>query len=193
MRVRDSLVLFLALGAAAECGEGRRESEHSGAKGAEQQHPTDSGTAVTRLSAPMRNAEGKDLGILTLTQSGQGIRVTGRLTGLPPGEHAIHLHTTGRCEAPEFESAGGHWNPTKTPHGTQSPGGPHLGDLPNISVEMDSSVTVDVTTPGGTFRNQNPLLDADGAAVVIHAKADDYRSQPSGNAGDRIACGPVGA
>jgi superoxide dismutase, Cu-Zn family len=162
-----------------------------GAQGAEQQHPADTGTAATRLSATMRNAQGRDLGILTLTQAGQGMRVSGRLAGLPPGQHAIHLHTTGRCDAPKFESAGGHWNPTNAQHGTRAPGGPHLGDMPNITVGQDSSVAVEVTTPGGTFRNQNALLDTDGAAVVIHAKPDDYRTQPSGDAGDRIACGVV--
>jgi len=172
------------------CG-GRGDNTDSVARGADQQHPADSGTAVTRLSAAMRNAQGQELGVLTLTQTGAGIQVTGRLAGLIPGEHAIHLHTTGSCDAPKFESAGGHWNPTNRQHGTKAPGGPHLGDMPNISVGRDSSVTIDVTTPGGTFRNQNGLLDTDGAAVVIHAKPDDYRSQPSGNAGDRIACGVV--
>lgn len=152
----------------------------------------DSNSATTRLSASMRNAQGAELGILTLTQAGQGIQVSGRLTGLPPGEHAIHLHTVGRCDAPKFESAGGHWNPTNQKHGTATSGGPHLGDLPNISVERDSSVTVEATSPGGTLRNQNALLDTDGAAVVVHAKPDDYKSQPSGDAGDRIACGVVG-
>ncbi len=175
------------------CDVGSRRDAVRGDKGAGQQHPADSGTAATRLSATIRNGQGRALGILTLTQAGEGIRVSGRLTGLTPGEHAIHLHTFGRCDAPKFESAGGHWNPTNQKHGTKTPGGPHLGDLPNISVGRDSSVAVDVTTPGGTFRNQNPLMDIDGAAVIVHASPDDYRSQPSGRAGDRIACGVVGA
>ena len=172
------------------CGRDRSESDQ--AQSSEQQHSPDSGTAVTRLPATMRDAQGKDLGRLTLTQAGQGVLVSGRLTGLPPGEHAIHLHTVGRCDAPKFESAGAHWNPTNQKHGAETSGGPHLGDLPNISVGRDSSVTVEATTPGGTFRDQNALLDTDGAAVVVHAKPDDYKSQPSGNAGDRIACGVVG-
>jgi Cu-Zn family superoxide dismutase len=170
-------------------GGGDRSREDAPVK---QRQPADTDGAAARLSAPMLNARGKQLGVVTLTQAGQGIQVSGRLIGLPPGEHAIHLHTSGRCETPTFESAGGHWNPTNSSHGKNTPQGPHLGDLPNITVGRDSSVTVEATTVGGTLRNQNPLLDADGAAVVVHAKPDDYRSQPSGDAGDRIACGVVG-
>ena len=147
--------------------------------------------AGSNVTAAMRNAQGKDLGALTLTESSGGITVAGRLTGLPPGEHAIHLHTTGRCDAPTFESAGDHWNPTRSGHGTRSGKGPHLGDMPNITVARDSSVSVNATTAGGTIRGENAVLDTDGAAVVVHAKGDDYKSQPSGNSGDRIACGVV--
>lgn len=149
------------------------------------------GAGAAEASAPMRDPSGRDLGTLTLADGAQGITVRGSLTGLPPGEHGFHLHATGRCDAPSFESAGGHWNPTDSQHGTQAQGGPHLGDMPNITVGEDSSVTVDATTPGGTLRGENALLDADGAAVMVHAKPDDYRSQPSGDAGDRIACGIV--
>jgi Cu-Zn family superoxide dismutase len=138
----------------------------------------------------VRNAEGRDLGSLTLRDAAQGITVSGRLTGLPPGAHAIHLHVTGQC-APPFESAGGHWNPTNAQHGTQNAQGPHFGDLPNITVAADSSVTVDATTPGGTLRGTNPLIDVDGAAVVVHTSADDNRTDPAGSSGARIACGVV--
>jgi Cu-Zn family superoxide dismutase len=97
----------------------------------------------------------------------------------------------GQCDAPKFEAAGDHWNPTNAAHGTKNPKGPHLGDLPNLTVGRDSSVTVQATSARGSLRGQNPLLDSDGASVVVHAKADDYRSQPSGNSGDKIACGVV--
>ncbi|MBA3257857.1 MAG: superoxide dismutase family protein, partial [Gemmatimonadales bacterium] len=117
--------------------------------------------------------------------------VSGRLTGLPPGEHAIHLHAVGRCDPPAFESAGDHWNPTNRQHGTASPKGPHLGDLRNVDVARDSSVSVQETAPGGALRGDNALLGGDGAAVVVHASPDDYKSQPSGGSGDRIACGVV--
>lgn len=140
------------------------------------------------VTVAMRDAQGLDLGTVTLTESGQGIAVSGTLRGLPPGEHGIHIHTTGRCEPP-FESAGGHWNPTNMQHGSQNPQGPHFGDMPNLTVGPDSTATVQATTAGGTLRGQNALLDADGAAVLVHATADDYRTDPSGNSGARIACG----
>jgi superoxide dismutase, Cu-Zn family len=143
------------------------------------------------VTVTMHDAAGKDLGTLTLTGDST-ITAAGRLSGLPPGEHAIHLHTTGRCDPPSFESAGDHWNPTNRQHGTQNPEGPHLGDLPNFTVSQDGSATIQATTPGGTLRGTNALLDSDGAAVVVHAKRDDYKTQPSGDSGDRIACGVVG-
>lgn len=146
------------------------------------------GAAVT---ATMQDSAGHDLGQLTLTDATTGIAIAGTLRGLPPGTHAIHLHTTGQCEAPAFQSAGGHWNPTNAQHGTENPQGPHYGDAPNITVGEDSTVTVQVTTPGGMLRGANGLLDADGAAVMIHAGEDDYRTDPAGDAGARIACGVV--
>lgn len=156
------------------------------------QMSADTGTGGMAGGAPvtvaMRDAQGRELGSVTLAESAQGITLTGSLRGLPPGEHGIHVHTTGQCEPP-FQSAGPHWNPTNTQHGSQNPQGPHFGDMPNLTVGADSTVSVQATTAGGTLRGQNALLDADGAAVVIHAGADDYRTDPSGDSGDRIACG----
>jgi Cu-Zn family superoxide dismutase len=147
--------------------------------------------AANSASAAMRDAAGRELGTLTLSAGGQGITVAGRLTGLPPGVRAIHLHAVGRCDPPSFESAGEHWNPTNRSHGFEWPQGPHLGDLRNISVATDSSVEVQATTPGGMIKGNQELLDGDGATVVIHTGPDDYETQPSGGSGDRIACGVV--
>jgi Cu-Zn family superoxide dismutase len=157
--------------------------------------PADTSIAIPTFSptatAQMKGAAGRDFGTLTLTETSGGIAISGTLAGLPPGEHGFHVHAVGTCEGPSFETAGAHWNPTNRAHGTNNPAGPHLGDLPNLTVAADSSVTVQATTPGGTLRGENSLLDDNGAALVIHAGADDYKSNPSGNSGNRIACGVV--
>jgi superoxide dismutase, Cu-Zn family len=147
-------------------------------------------TASDQTDVPVRDAAGRELGTLTLASTPGGLLLTGRLTGLPPGAHGIHVHAVGRCEPP-FESAGPHWNPASRQHGTANPNGPHLGDMPNITVAADGSATVRVATPGGTLSGSDAVMDADGSAVVIHAQADDYQTDPSGNSGARIACGVV--
>jgi len=143
--------------------------------------------------ATVRDVAGRELGTLTLTDSSGAIVVAGRLVGLAPGEHGLHIHTTGRCDPPTFASAGSHWNPTSRQHGTQNPQGPHLGDLPNVSAGSDSTATVQgaVTTSGSLRSGPNMLLDSDAAAVIIHAGPDDYRTDPSGGSGDPVACGVV--
>lgn len=146
--------------------------------------------APAGITAAMKDSTGKDLGTLTLSDTPEGIMVMGSLTGLPKGDHAIHLHTTGSC-TPNFTAAGGHWNPTNKEHGKDNPKGPHMGDTPNITVGADGSWNSMVTSPGGTLKGENALMDADGATIVIHAKADDYKTQPAGAAGDRIACGVI--
>jgi Cu-Zn family superoxide dismutase len=144
------------------------------------------------VTATMRDASGRDLGTLTLTDAGSGISVSGTLRGLPPGEHGMHIHVAGRCDAPTFESAGEHWNPTTRQHGTENPQGPHFGDLPNVNVGADSTATIQGTTVGGSLRGTtNMLLDADGAAVIIHTSRDDNRTDPSGGSGAPIACAMV--
>src|SRR5215218_7074656 len=115
---------------------------NSGATGA-----TTAGDTTRTMKATVRNALGRELGTLTLADAAQGIRVTGRLAGLPPGEHAIHVHTVGKCDPP-FTSAGAHWNPLNHEHGAENPKGPHLGDMHNFTVAADSSVTIDAMTTG---------------------------------------------
>ncbi|HYW30307.1 MAG TPA: superoxide dismutase family protein [Gemmatimonas sp.] len=141
----------------------------------------------------LRDAGGREFGMLTLAgaTTGTGISLSGTLRGMPPGEHGIHVHTVGRCDAPGFETAGGHWNPTSRKHGTQGENGPHHGDMMNITVGADSTATVQLTTQGGTLSGADALMDADGASVVVHATADDYKTDPSGNSGARVACGVI--
>lgn len=136
--------------------------------------------------APMRTSAGMDAGRATATEVAGGLRFTLDARALPPGTHGAHVHLAGRCDAPTFETAGAHWNPTAMQHGTQNPRGPHSGDLPNLIVGTDGRGTLGVTIPGATMAG---LLDADGASMMVHAAADDLRTDPSGNSGGRIACG----
>ncbi|RZM10705.1 MAG: superoxide dismutase family protein [Sphingomonas sp.] len=144
---------------------------------------TPGGRSVT---ADLRTATGAAAGRATATEVAGGLRFTLDARGLPAGTHGAHIHTVGRCDAPTFETAGPHWNPTTMQHGTQNPAGPHQGDLPNLIVGTDGRGTVAATVPGATMAG---LLDADGGAIVVHAAADDLRTDPSGNSGGRIACG----
>lgn len=144
------------------------------------------------VSATVRDAAGRDLGTLTFSDATGGISVSGTLTGLPPGEHGMHLHMFGRCDAPSFQSAGDHWNPNNRQHGSENAQGPHLGDLPNVTVGTDSTATVQGVTAGGSLRGTTDmLLDSDGAAVIIHSNRDDLSTEPSGNSGGPLACGIV--
>jgi Cu-Zn family superoxide dismutase len=190
MTMRTSLTILAGIIAIQAC-SGAGDSAAGDTTPAESAAARADSAPTPGATAPVRNAAGRELGTLTLADSAQsGIRVTGRLTGLPPGEHGIHIHMVGQCQPP-FESAGAHWNPTSRQHGTQNPQGPHLGDMLNITVGADSSVNVSLTTTGGSLRSANGLMDADGASIVVHTRADDYRTDPSGNSGDRIACGVV--
>ena len=141
--------------------------------------------------AEIRDVQGRALGVMTLTQTPHGVLMSGDLTGLPSGVHAIHVHDTGRCDPP-FTSAGGHFNPTQRTHGFRNAGGYHAGDLPNFTAPATGSVRVDILTDRVTVgTGPTSLLDLDGSSIVVHASQDDYASDPAGNAGDRIACGVV--
>lgn len=139
--------------------------------------------------ALMRTADGADIGRATATEVSGGLRITLDARGLPPGRHGAHIHTVGRCDLPDFASAGGHWNPTAKKHGAMNPAGPHQGDLPNLVVGNDGHGAVGVIVPGGTIAG---LIDADGAAFIVHAGVDDLMTDPSGNSGGRLACGVFG-
>lgn len=137
--------------------------------------------------------KGKDAGSARLTRTPGGVLIELDLSGMPPGEHAFHVHEKGRCDGADgFKSAGDHYAPTRKAHGVKAQGGPHAGDMPNQFVGNDGRLRAHVVNPDVIPGPGNAtLFDADGSALVIHAKPDDYRSQPSGDAGDRIACAVV--
>ena len=131
------------------------------------------------------NASGQAIGSVSPAQTSGGVTLAIAASGLPHGLHGVHVHAAGRCDPPKFESAGAHWNPAARKHGLQSPQGPHAGDLPNISVASSGVARETLVLAGASLA---ALADADGSALVIHAAADDYVTDPSGNSGARIAC-----
>lgn len=145
---------------------------------------------VASLTADVRDAAGASRAIATASQQGDAIRVRVAAVNMSPGAYGAHIHMTGRCDPPGFDSAGGHWNPTRQQHGKENPQGMHKGDLPNLMVGADGRGTMEINIPDASLAGTDyRLADEDGAALVIHASADDYRTDPSGNSGTRIACG----
>ena len=137
---------------------------------------------------PVINAAGQTIGSVRAWQTAGGVSFHISAAGLPHGLHGIHVHSVGRCDPPDFTSAGPHWNPAARKHGLNNPAGPHAGDLPNVEVAANGVLSATVTVPGVTMAS---LLDADGAALVIHAQPDDNVTDPSGNSGARIACAVI--
>ncbi|MBA4751541.1 MAG: superoxide dismutase family protein [Sphingopyxis sp.] len=142
--------------------------------------------AAERAIADLKTANGAAAGKAAAATMRGGVMLTLQVEGLPPGQHGVHVHMTGKCDAPKFESAGGHWNPADTQHGLEAPAGQHAGDMPNLVVEENGRGTLAYELKGATFAG---LMDEDGSAMVVHASADDQKTDPSGNSGDRIACG----
>jgi superoxide dismutase, Cu-Zn family len=145
-----------------------------------------------RASATLKNPTGERVGSVAFAQTPNGVLLTATLTGLPPGEHGFHIHQTGSCD-PDFSAAGGHFTPAGAAHGILSADGAHAGDMPNINVGADGKLKIEVLNTQISLKESGDgyLFDDDGAAMLIHAGADDYSSQPSGDAGDRIACGVI--
>ena len=141
--------------------------------------------------APMTliNASGQAIGTIRAWQTPGGVTFRIDARGLPHGIHGIHVHPIGRCDPPDFATAGTHWNPEGREHGMNNPKGPHAGDMPNVTVAANGVLQETVTLPHATL---GQLLDADGASIMIHANADDYVSQPAGNSGAKIACAVIG-
>lgn len=139
------------------------------------------------------NSKGSKVGMAKLTQTHEGVKFVVEVSGLTPGKHGIHVHETGVCQAPDFKTAGEHFNPTHKKHGFNNPEGPHAGDMPNLEVGSDGKGRMEYVDARVTLEKDkaNSLLKPGGTALVIHEKEDDYKTDPAGNSGNRIACGVI--
>lgn len=142
------------------------------------------------LRADIKNSEGESIGEAIIGNDNGTLLLDMTVSTLTPGSHGFHIHTIGSCEAPDFKSAGGHWNPLNAEHGIENPNGSHAGDLPNLNVDENGNATLVQFSLGDIASGEaGTLIDEDGGAIVIHADADDLSSDPAGNAGARVACG----
>lgn len=190
------------------CGNESAEDPPTESDGATEQEPEDDGEdlpqlgdetdeesseEILMLTVEMIDSDGNAIGTAELSEEDVGVMVALEVEGLEEGMHGIHFHETGMCEGPDFESAGGHFNPTGAMHGMDNPDGPHAGDLPNIEVSSDGTASQEFTAENVTLATgeENSLLKEGGTALVIHAAEDDQTTDPSGDSGDRIACGVV--
>ena len=148
------------------------------------------------LKVKLTTSEGKDAGTATFVQKKKGVEVKLHLKNLPVGDHAVHIHQNAKCDAPDFKTAGGHFNPDGKKHGIKNPEGHHNGDLPkNITVGEDHNVNVSFLATGISLdpAATNSLFANGGTSIMVHEKADDMMTDPTGNAGNRIACGVITA
>lgn len=146
-----------------------------------------------QTEATFHNQQGQEVGRAILTQTASGVLIEMELSNVAEGEHGFHIHETGACDAADgFKSAGGHFEPAQHQHGYMAADGPHAGDMPNQFVGSDGRLAANVLNSNVTLSDgPTSVLDADGSAIIVHAKPDDYTSQPTGDAGDRIACAVI--
>ncbi|MGH6786107.1 MAG: superoxide dismutase family protein [Novosphingobium sp.] len=151
----------------------------------------DDSNAAPLATATLVQVGGLPAGTALFSASGEGITLHLAAAGLTPGGHGLHLHAVGKCTGGGFTDAGAHLNPGARQHGTENPAGSHLGDLPNLVVGANGAGTLTARLPGLRRETEAALFDADGTALVIHAAFDDYRTDPTGNSGARVACGVI--
>ncbi len=148
--------------------------------------------SAAKTKVELKDGQGKPVGYILLWDDGPGVRLALQLHDLTPGEHAIHFHQVPQCDAPDFKSAGGHFNPDGKKHGFDNPDGHHAGDMTNFTVDAQGKAEVRLEDRDVTLKDgPHSLLSNGGTAIVVHAKADDYKTDPSGNSGDRVACGVI--
>ena len=186
------LMLALLLGA---CGQSRHDADQNPSTEASALEDVQGEKAgeTNTVTVEMIDRNGEKIGVATLKQEEKGVNVAVDVSGLSKGTHGFHIHEKGVCEPPDFESAGGHFNPTDMKHGFDNPDGPHAGDLPNLEVGEDGQVQESFVNEMVTLKKgeTNSLLRDGGTSLVIHADPDDNISQPSGDSGARIACGVI--
>ncbi|HLS09631.1 superoxide dismutase family protein [Lentibacillus sp.] len=185
------LVFAIVLGGCADTDDDMEETGHYSDPGIETAGNVSEDT--DKVEVTMYNQEKEAVGSAIIRPVYRGVKVTLEASDLEPGTHGFHIHENGVCEAPDFKSAGGHFNPTDAKHGFDHPEGPHAGDLPNIEVDQEGNVFADAAAEMVTLDKgeENSLLKEGGTTLVIHSDADDYESQPSGDAGKRVACGVI--
>lgn len=185
-------LVLAACGGNTDSDDAQKNTDNSGGSDDNAQNETQDDEKTVQVD--LNNGDGESVGTATLEQVSDGVEI--KLDGhdITKGTHGFHIHESGQCEAPDFKSAGGHFNPGDTNHGFDDPEGPHAGDLPNIEVGEDGTVNESFVAKNVTLEEgkDNSLLGDGGTAIVIHEGADDGKSQPSGDAGDRFACGAIG-
>lgn len=188
--MRVSLVALSVLGIACFATGCSREPEQG--RDANSTEPVAGQPNRAAETIALNGGDGRPVGSLTLSADANGVTMKIDASAIAVGTHGVHLHEKGVCEGPKFETAGAHWNPANKKHGRDNPQGAHLGDLANFDVPESGTASTTFLAGGVTMSGgANALADADGTSLVIHAKADDYKTDPSGNSGDRVACAVI--